>query len=319
MDNVDIIIKGMRFLRDGMALYLVREMENEFGEEWWQKGVLNPLKEESKRDLPESGKKEELWNLLDLQRCLVLFEIHWPTIFRKKLPIEYRNWAKEALSVRNRVSHIGANDFNYSDTWRALDTFARLCGGFNLENTEEIRTLLRDFNAQEDSDLSPSSRAIQKRTEVVLNTSDLPSWRDVIRPHQDVAQGRYKNAEFAADLAQVAKGKGAMEYLDPVEFFKRTYVTEGMKGLLVQSFRRILGMDGDPVIQLKTAFGGGKTHTMLALYHAMRARSPESLPNLKAVLDEIGVRTLPKVNVAVLVGTALDPTSARRPQNFPFL
>lgn len=317
MENADIIIKGMRLLREGMVRYIVREIENEYGEDWWQKGVLQILREDSRRDLPETGTKEELRDSLDLQRCLVLFDVHWQAIFRKKLPVEYRSWAKETLNVRNRISHIGANDFNYSDTWRALDTFARLCGGFNLENTEEIRTLLRDFNAQEDSDLSPSSRAIQKRTDVVLNTSDLPSWRDVIRPHQDVAQGRYKNAEFAADLAQVAKGKGSMEYLDPVEFFKRTYVTEGMKGLLVQSFRRILGMDGDPVIQLKTAFGGGKTHTMLALYHAMRARSPESLPNLQAVLDEVGVKTLPKVNVAVLVGTALDPTSARRPQNFP--
>ena len=58
--------------------------------------------------------------------------------------------------------------------------------------------------------------------------SGLPSWREVIEPHPDVAQGRYKNAEFAADLAQVARGEGSFEYRDPVEFFARTYVTEGM-------------------------------------------------------------------------------------------
>jgi len=55
--------------------------------------------------------------------------------------------------------------------------------------------------------------------------SGLPGWRDVIEPHLDVAQGRYKNAEFAADLAQVARGEGAYKYRDPVEFFARTYVT----------------------------------------------------------------------------------------------
>ena len=65
--------------------------------------------------------------------------------------------------------------------------------------------------------------------------SGLPCCRDVIEPHPDVAQGRYKNAEFAADLAQVARGEGAYEYRDPIEFFSRTYVTEGMKGLLVQA------------------------------------------------------------------------------------
>jgi predicted AAA+ superfamily ATPase len=96
----------------------------------------------------------------------------------------------------------------------------------------------------------------------------------VIEPHPDVAQGRYKNAEFAADLAQVARGEGAFEYRDPVEFFARTYVTEGMKGLLVQAIKRVNGKDGEPVIQLKTAFGGGKTHSMLALYHMMRGVFP---------------------------------------------
>jgi predicted AAA+ superfamily ATPase len=155
----------------------------------------------------------------------------------------------------------------------------------------------------------------------ILNTapiSGLPSWREVIEPHPDVAQGRYKNAEFAADLAQVARGEGAYEYRDPVEFFARTYVTEGMTGLLEQALRRVCGKDGEPVIQLKTAFGGGKTHSMLALYHMMRGRvSLDKIPNVKPVLQRAGVSALPKANVAVLVGTALDPTKSKRPNNMP--
>ena len=74
-----------------------------------------------------------------------------------------------------------------------------------------------------------------------------------MQPHPDVAEGRYKSAEFAADLAQVARGEGAYEYRDPVEFFARTYVTEGMAGLLVESLQRLNGTGGEPVIQLKTA------------------------------------------------------------------
>jgi predicted AAA+ superfamily ATPase len=149
-------------------------------------------------------------------------------------------------------------------------------------------------------------------------TTSLPSWRDVIEPHPDVAQGRYKNAEFAADLAQVARGEGAYEYRDPVEFFARTYVTEGMTGLLEQALRRVCDMDGEPVIQLKTAFGGGKTHSMLALYHMMRGRvSIDKIPNVKPVLERAGVSSLPKANVAVIVGTALDPTKSKRPNYMP--
>ncbi|MCL2159899.1 MAG: DUF499 domain-containing protein, partial [Oscillospiraceae bacterium] len=150
------------------------------------------------------------------------------------------------------------------------------------------------------------------------HTSGLPNWREIMQPHPDVAQGRYKNAEFAADLAQVARGEGAMEYRDPVEFFARTFVTEGMTGLLQQSLRRISGKDGEPVIQLKTAFGGGKTHSMLALYHMMRGRvSIEKIPNVKPVLERANIAALPKANVAVLVGTALDPAKSKRPNNMP--
>jgi len=87
---------------------------------------------------------------------------------------------------------------------------------------------------------------------------------------------------------------------------------------LEQTLRRVCGKDGEPVIQLKTAFGGGKTHSMLALYHMMRGQvSLEKIPNVKPVLERAGVTTLPKTNVAVLVGTALDPTKSKRPNYMP--
>ena len=91
-----------------------------------------------------------------------------------------------------------------------------------------------------------------------------------------------------------------------------------MKGLLVQAIRRVTGKDGEPVIQLKTAFGGGKTHSMLALYHLLRGRaSIVKLPNLKPVLEEAEVDSLPICRVAVLVGTALEPAKSKRPADLP--
>lgn len=92
----------------------------------------------------------------------------------------------------------------------------------------------------------------------------------------------------------------------------------GMKGLLVQAIRRVSGKDGEPVIQLKTAFGGGKTHSMLALYHLLRGRAPISrTPNIKSVIEAAEVDRLPVCRVAVLVGTALEPAKSKRLQNFP--
>ena len=191
-----------------------------------------------------------------------------------------------------------------------------------VQAQEEIQKLLRTvrYGSEEGSMASTSNNVeatAKKKSLGVMQSvpmSGLPCWRDVIEPHPDVAQGRYKNAEFAADLAQVARGEGAYEYRDPIEFFSRTYVTEGMKGLLVQALRRVGGKDGEPVIQLKTAFGGGKTHSMLALYHLLRGRaSLAKLPNLRPALEEAEMDKLPVCRVAVLVGTALDPAKSRRP------
>lgn len=327
-DNHLQVSQGFRTLLGALAPYMARELGNEFGSSWWTVGVMEILYEEQKRDLPESGGWEELVDSLDIARSLLLFDLHWQRVFRKKLPIDCRTWAKELVGVRNRLAHIGGEDFSDGDTWRALDTMSRLCDQIDAQEAEKIRAQLRflRYGSVGGSTSATISQAVpaslgQAKTDGILKRSPfsgLPSWREIMEPHPDVAQGRYKNAEFAADLAQVARGEGAFEYRDPVEFFARTYVTEGMMGLLEQALRRINEKDGEPVIQLKTAFGGGKTHSMLALYHMMRGRvTVDKIPNVVPVLQRAGLTSLPKANVAVLVGTALDPTKAKRPQNMP--
>jgi hypothetical protein len=141
----------------------------------------------------------------------------------------------------------------------------------------------------------------------------LKPWRDVVTPHPDVAGGRYRQAEFAADLAQVLSGRAEPEYQDPAEFYQRTYITAGMKSLLVAALERVSKKGGEPVVQLKTAFGGGKTHTMLALYHLLGGKAPaDRLAGVKEILKAAKLDSLPKANLAVLVGTALDPTKPRK-------
>jgi predicted AAA+ superfamily ATPase len=329
MNNHELVTRGFRILLGSFAPYIAAELKLSFGQEkWWDIGVLETLYEEQKRGLSPSAVETERIRSLDIARCLILFDVHWNNVFRKKLSIDHRTWAKELVGVRNKLAHLGGVDFTDDDTWRALDTMSRLCDQIDSGSSEEIRGLLRasrygnESGSTAVSEISAASAVASKSKKAgILDTmpiGGLPGWRDVIEPHPDVAQGRYKNAEFAADLAQVARGEGAYEYRDPVEFFARTYVTEGMAGLLEQSLRRVCGKDGEPVIQLKTAFGGGKTHSMLALYHMMRGRvALDKIPNVKPVLQRAGVSALPKANIAVLVGTALDPTKAKRPNNMP--
>ncbi len=92
-------------------------------------------------------------------------------------------------------------------------------------------------------------------------------WREIAVPHRDVLEGTFQQSEFAADITAVNTGKASREYQDAVAFYERTFITEGMGLLLTQVAQRLAGKGGEPVVQLQTAFGGGKTHTMLAVYH----------------------------------------------------
>ncbi|MCD6007628.1 ATP-binding protein [Halomonas sp. IOP_31] len=139
----------------------------------------------------------------------------------------------------------------------------------------------------------------------------LKPWKEIARPHKDVLEGTFKQAEFAADITQVATGTAPQEYQDAEQFFARTYITEGMRLLLISVAQRLAGKGGDPVIQLQTAFGGGKTHTMLAVYHlAARQASTDKLMGVPPILDEAGIHELPHARVAVIDGIKLSPSQA---------
>ena len=137
---------------------------------------------------------------------------------------------------------------------------------------------------------------------------NLKPWREIAVPHEDVLKGTFQQAEFAADLSRVHDGTATPEYQNPALFFQRTFITEGMRLLLDSVVKRLSGKGGDPVIQLQTAFGGGKTHTMLAVYHLAKGEASASdLPGVPAILDAAGVTELPRARVAVLDGIKLSP------------
>src|SRR5690606_34749683 len=88
---------------------------------------------------------------------------------------------------------------------------------------------------------------------------------------------------------------------------RRTYLTESLKRLLAGGVQRLSGKGGDPVVQLQTNFGGGKTHSMLALYHLFSGANPGELAGVDEVLAEAGVKTLPRAKCVVLVGNKISP------------
>ncbi|MBR0060910.1 MAG: DUF499 domain-containing protein [Selenomonadaceae bacterium] len=303
--NHAVIGRAMNFvLRPMLAAFVQKKLARHFGtDSWWRLGVLDVLYPEQKRFLPQSGTYEELTDALDMQLCILLIDIHWREIFSVGLSRNYFHYVKELKGIRNAWAH-EPESFDDAATARALDTMALISEQFDADTTEQLRAMWKaKLNRQ-----SEPAAVVNQREEIFTVPGNLKSWRDVIEPNPDVAHGRYKQAEFAADLAQVVRGEGSPEYVNPVEFFSRTYLTGGLKTLLVETLRRLTSGNGEPVIQLKTSFGGGKTHSLLALYHLFSGKiRAEQSSAVREILNAAQVEFLPKVHTAIIVGTWTNP------------
>ena len=146
---------------------------------------------------------------------------------------------------------------------------------------------------------------------------DLPRVWEVAVPHRDIFAGDLDPARFAISLNAVDLGQGDRDYVEPDRFFEKTFMTRSLKTLLSGVLARLLGSaEGVAVRHLQTPFGGGKTHTLTALYHL--AKHPDvAFEKLSELFQELGVDAPPpRMNVAVLDGVALDPQGRRVPEGF---
>ncbi len=233
----------------------------------------------------------------------------WQEVFGHGFPPAVRALVFEVADARNSWAHQKA--LSTDDTVRALDSMERLLEAFgNLEERQQIRSLRRDLMRQM---MEEESRAERRKTAAKPTEGQpqagLTPWRDIITPHADVAQGSFEQVEFAANLFEVLSGNAEPEYQDPREFFARTYITQGLRDLLVGASRRLSGGGGDPVIELQTNFGGGKTHSLIALYHLASDTAAKNLPGVGEILAEEGLSLPDDVSRAVLVGQMISPSA----------
>ncbi|MCD9893219.1 ATP-binding protein [Bradyrhizobium japonicum] len=136
-----------------------------------------------------------------------------------------------------------------------------------------------------------------------MTTTTTP-WRNVVTPHDNIKQGKVKQNDFAASLADVLNSSGNPDYFEPIRFFNRTFLTAGLRQLAGEVVGRLTGQgDGDAVMQIQTPFGGGKTHTLITLYHLVKnGAACFDHPALKEYWFERGWKTPPAVPVAAFDG-----------------
>lgn len=219
-----------------------------------------------------------------------------------------RNFTSMALEARNAISHlaIGLQD---DEALRYLDAMHQLLKLVKAP-AAEITELRKLYEEQRQSGLSkPSVQETPATPKLDLSNGDAASkplkpWIEAALPHPDVLANRFKEAEFAADLFAVDAGHATEDYAISENFFRITFLTEGLKRVLTTSLQRLAGTGGDPVVGLQTSFGGGKTHTMLALYHLSKATDLKKLEGLGPLAEIAGVKTWKRPQVAVFVGSS---------------
>jgi hypothetical protein len=138
-------------------------------------------------------------------------------------------------------------------------------------------------------------------------TTSLRPWREIAEPRKDIADGSFDESLFAADLGLVDRGRGPADYLDPVTFCEKTYLTENLFAFLGELSARLSGdMAAAAVYRLQTEFGGGKTHTLLAAYHLFgNPAAVAGTPFVSELADRLGRTAFPQARVAVLEGGAI--------------
>ena len=304
ISNYERVGKALDLLRAGLRPYFEREMRAAHGEKWLDEAA-NTF---AGGRLPRDAKGAVNW---DTHALLSVMAGQWNSVFSKKLGKAERNLVEELRATRNDWAH--QKPFSTDDAYRALDSIHRLLSAISAEQAAEVERSKQELlRVRFDEQARTETRRLAVAPTEGQPERGLKPWREVITPHPDVASGRFQQAEFAADLGQVYRGEGSDEYKNPRDFFQRTFITHGLQQLLAGAIKRLTGAGGDPVVELQTNFGGGKTHSMLALYHLFSGTPVKELFGIESVLTAAGAAGLPKTRRAVLVGTELNPAKAHR-------
>jgi len=134
-----------------------------------------------------------------------------------------------------------------------------------------------------------------------FNGNGLPAWFNVVVPQSDIRDGVLDESIFAANIEEVASGTAPVVYQDIRYFFECTYVTEGIKELIRRVVQALNGQESqNRVISLQTGFGGGKTHSLISLYHVVKDSSTfRRLDTASSILEPQDMPQFDHARVAV--------------------
>ena len=283
--NKDALIKVIDIYRDAMRPFIVHHLRQVPGKQV-EDATRQALRDHQANQFDQNiriGRSAE--ESIDINDFPELVRTYWRDVFSNRFPGDrvIQNRLYEIKTIRDEASHPEARDIDEEKTRAHIYMIADVLGKIGRpEEKSSVERIRDDLFTRPGLDPIPQTEQPQPTQGAFEEISTprangLRPWREVIRPNEDVTEGRFRQAEFAASLQRVYDGRARdSEYGNPVSFFNRTYITPGMRALLVNTVQRLNGSGGDPVIQTKTGFGGGKTHSLIALYHLSIAGARKS-------------------------------------------
>ena len=310
--------RGLGLFLDAMRPYAVSIIQRECleGTSWdmdFECRIENDRKKTSwqmqRTQLQNNG--SSLLGLIDYNN-LVTFIINYKDSVTREVGNISKNYNRlrsclqELQDTRNNWAHFDTGGLDDDEAERAFSNMIQVAKLLEMGDLEdELKRVKGDTQAQVKA--TPQIEQVhtqspkQDNKEAVDYSGVLPAWFNSIMPQYDIRNGQLDESIFAANIEEVATGTAPVVYQDLVSFFDRTYVTDGMRDLIRRVVQALNGKESqNRVISLQTGFGGGKTHSLISLYHVVKdSRTFKDLAAAKTILDPEDMPQFDSARVAV--------------------
>jgi len=303
--NKDNLFKAFGSFIEAFRAYVVLTLIKEAGDKWpaWYVEALHPTQRDAWNLGLKNGTQPE--NLIDYQN-IKSFALKYRDLIKNDFGKDVNKvatWLESIYDVRNKMSHFQEiSDDEFLGTFLSMKAIAK---ALDMNELEEELSNLQEKKTQSNKTLD------------AVYEGNLKPWFLNVTPHLDIRQGRLDESVFAANLAEVALGNGREIYNNPVVFFSKTYFTAGLKSIAKTVITGLNG-NGDAenrIISLQTGFGGGKTHTLISLYHICKwGKNSVDSEYARELIEYTGSPKFDSANIAVFTNTTNDPANGRDPE-----
>ncbi len=324
--------RGLGVFLDAMRPYAVSVIQRECqGGISWDVDFENRIDNERKKSNWQLQRAQlntngsSLLGLIDYNN-LVTFIINYKESVTREvgnLPKNYnrlRSCLQELQDTRNNWAHFDNDSLDADEAERAFSNMIQVAKLLEMQELEDELKRIKGIEQQTTETMPAANVTVDSNRSsfddngAVDNNGVLPAWFNTIMPQYDIRNGQLDESIFAANIEEVASGTAPVVYQDIVSFFDRTYVTDGMRELIRRVVQALNGKESqNRVISLQTGFGGGKTHSLISLYHVVKdSHTFKDLVAARNILDPEDMPQFESARVAVFTQNTVSVTDGHR-------